>query len=86
MTEDEIMEGITNTMDMGLNTLWERVKDREAWSVAVHGVTKSRTHLSDSTTSTYTNKNLKNKLPKESLGHNFREPAGHRGTTGVSTL
>ena len=80
------LEGITNTMDMGLNTLWEIVKDREAWSVAVHGVTKSRTHLSDWTTSTYINKNLKNKLPKESLGHNFREPAGHRGTTGVSTL
>ena len=37
------LEGITNTMDMGLNTLWERVKDREAWSVAVHGVIKSQT-------------------------------------------
>ena len=41
------LEGITNTMDMGLSTLWEIRKDREAWSVAVRGVTKSRTHLSD---------------------------------------
>ena len=41
------LNDITNSMDMGLGDFRELVMDREAWSVAVHGIAKSRTRLSD---------------------------------------
>ena len=42
-------DGITDSIDMNLSKLWEMVKDREVWRAAIHGVTKSRTQMSDRT-------------------------------------
>ena len=43
------LDGITDSMDMGLGRLQELVMDRDAWRAVIHGVTKSRTRLSDFT-------------------------------------
>ena len=47
MTKDEMLDGITDSMDVGLSELGEMVMDREAWRPAIHGITKSQTQLSD---------------------------------------
>ena len=47
MIEDEMVDGITDSMDMSFNNLQELVMDREAWHAAVHGVTKNWTRLSN---------------------------------------
>ena len=47
MTEDEMAGCITDATDMSLSKLQELVMDREAWHAVIHGVTKSRTRLSD---------------------------------------
>ena len=47
MTEDEMLDGITDLMDVSLSELRELVMNRESWHAAIHGVAKSRTQLSN---------------------------------------
>ena len=59
------LDGITDSMDMSLGTLWELVMDREAWRAAVHGVAKSRTLLSNWTEVNW--EDLNRHFPKEDI-------------------
>ena len=59
------LDGIIDSMDMNLSQVWEIVKDREAWSAAVHGVMKSWTWLSDWTTSIYSTHAGNGRIPKK---------------------
>ena len=47
MTEDEMVDSITDSMDVSVGELRELVMDREAWRAAIYGVAKSRTRLND---------------------------------------
>ena len=69
MTEDEMLDGITDSMDMGLGGLWQLVMDREAWRAAVHGVANSRTWLSDWTELTELNVSREEYTPVARSSH-----------------
>ena len=69
------LDGITNSMDIHLSKLQEIVKDREAWHIAVHGVTKGQTQLSDRSTTMERNGTRINTAQVErAVGENIGDP------------
>ena len=61
------LDGITDSMDMSLSKFLETVKDREAWSAAVHGITKSQTRLSEQQQTRLPEPPLPNTIPRASV-------------------
>ena len=78
------MDGITDSMDMSLNKLWELVMDREDWHAAIHGVARSRTRLSDFT-STFHSRALEKEMATHSSVLSWRIP-GTGGPGGLPSV